>query len=144
MKNEIKNCDTCKYRKKTSENRPCKICIEEDNFSKWEFDTEEESEGIGHWISTGTMSFFNYHSIVLCSKCNYETNKRTNYCPNCGAFMKNEVPDNIPLIAELEEIKEEIEKWYKLPHSNLSKMQYEILTETIIGERIKKLKGENE
>ena len=53
--------------------------------------------------------------------------------------MKNE-----ETIRELEGIKEEIKQWYKLPHSSLSRIQYEMLTEVIIGERIKKLKGENE
>lgn len=27
---------------------------------------------------------------LYCSECNYETNNRSNYCPNCGADMRGE------------------------------------------------------
>ena len=42
----------------------------------------------GKWNDHTCTNWHGWH----CSVCDYETQKRTNYCPNCGARM--DVPDN--------------------------------------------------
>lgn len=41
----------------------------------------------GQWIEiNGTSSFI----WLRCSECGYGANGRTNFCPNCGAYMRGE------------------------------------------------------
>lgn len=37
----------------------------------------------GKWLDYTCMNWHGWH----CSECDYETQKKTRYCPNCGAFM---------------------------------------------------------
>lgn len=41
----------------------------------------------GKWIEiNGTSSFI----WLRCSECRYGANARTNFCPNCGAYMRSD------------------------------------------------------
>lgn len=43
----------------------------------------------GRWIKGGEQPYFRKHyEIVVCSKCNTRGDHRWNYCPNCGADMR--------------------------------------------------------
>ena len=37
----------------------------------------------GHWFDVGSLS-------CRCSECGCKNNKESNYCPECGAYMKGE------------------------------------------------------
>ena len=40
----------------------------------------------GHWFDVGSLS-------CRCSECGCKHNKESNYCPECGAYMKGESND---------------------------------------------------
>lgn len=50
---------------------------------------------IGQWI-INSDGYYPYCSYLYCSICHNEpeNGKRTNYCPECGAYMKAEVEDD--------------------------------------------------
>lgn len=44
----------------------------------------------GEWLDYTCMNWHGWH----CSECDYETQKKTRYCPNCGAFMSEGETDD--------------------------------------------------
>ena len=44
----------------------------------------------GSWISCETAGGW-FHNIVKCSECNKKEDRKSDYCPNCGAKMDLEV-----------------------------------------------------
>lgn len=47
--------------------------------------TKDEKRG-GHWFDVGSLS-------CRCSECGCKNSKESNYCPECGAYMKGESND---------------------------------------------------
>lgn len=43
----------------------------------------EEEKRIGYWFDVGSLS-------CRCSECGCKNNKESNFCPECGAYMKGE------------------------------------------------------
>ena len=48
----------------------------------------------GYWIRLNQMSFFTYDSFWQCSECRRENDRRTDYCPHCGAKMDEKENEN--------------------------------------------------
>lgn len=43
----------------------------------------QSKQKTGHWFDVGSLS-------CRCSECGCKNNKESNYCPECGAYMKGE------------------------------------------------------
>lgn len=50
-----------------------------------------EAERHGRWIYTPKDAIEAMFSLPKCSVCGHESSDALNYCPNCGAHMKDEV-----------------------------------------------------
>lgn len=56
--------------------------------------TIESKRKKGRWIKGGEQPYFRKHfDIVVCSKCNKRGEHRWNFCPNCGADMRERRTD---------------------------------------------------
>lgn len=47
----------------------------------------EKEKRKGYWLDVGSLS-------CRCSECGCKNNKESNYCPECGAYMKGESNEN--------------------------------------------------
>ena len=66
------------------ENGRCNI-TGETNFDKRPFDCPLKEVKRAHWTTDRT---FFHDGETYCSECEYEVERRTAYCPNCGAEME--------------------------------------------------------
>ena len=89
--------ETVRMAIKALEQEPCDKYIKEiDHLRKYIYKLEtqivEQGPRKGQWISSNGVPYTYFNSFTICSKCNKHPKEKSDFCPNCGADMR-EVDD---------------------------------------------------